>query len=189
MSSRLSRCHASSHRYAVRYARPLGSGALPAPPWWPLLNGRKYVPLPSNLVVMNTKSGSTAKCTSARFLNWKIGSFGSRSFLYCHLAFSTVCPLMGFFNSAVTTGRPLSESTRSSEFSFFRLYLSWRVAVRRLASYSACVSGLSPLAGAKYATRSSLPKHLNPWRSTLSTPCESSALHRSSSTCVSASLP
>ena len=47
----------------------------------PLLNGRNCVAVPASRVVMNTASVSTAKWTSVRRLNSKIGSRGSRSWL------------------------------------------------------------------------------------------------------------
>ena len=61
---------------------PCGSGGFPAPPPSPLLKGKKCVALPARRVVMNTTSVSTAKCTSVRRLNSKIGSRGSRSCWY-----------------------------------------------------------------------------------------------------------
>ena len=65
MFSRLSRCSTRSHRYAD--GDPSGLSGLPAPPSSvPRLNGRKCVFSPASLVVIQTSSLETAKCTSAR---------------------------------------------------------------------------------------------------------------------------
>ena len=66
---------------------PAGAGGLPLRWSLPWLNGRNRVLAPASSVVMKTRCGSTAKCTTARFD--RNGSFGSRSVLYCFLASST----------------------------------------------------------------------------------------------------
>ena len=84
---------------------------------------------------MSTDSVSTAKCTSVRRLNAKIGSRGSRSRLYCRRACSTDWPVSGFFSSRVATGMPFRLSVTSSDFRGEGAEKwSWRVRPRRLAA-------------------------------------------------------
>ena len=69
---------------------------------------------PASAVVMYTRYGSTAKCTSARA---RTGSWtASRSDRYWLIAWSTVCPVSGFFSSAVATSSPLTNRATSIVF-------------------------------------------------------------------------
>ena len=83
---------------------------------------------------MSTESVSTAKCTSVRRLNSKIGSRGSRSCLYCRRASSADWPVSGFFSSSVAVGMPFKLSVTSSDFSERGEKWSWRVIPSRLAA-------------------------------------------------------
>ncbi len=47
--------------------------------------------------------------------SWNSNSFGLRSVWYCVMASATVCLVSEFFNSKVSTGRPLMKITMSSE--------------------------------------------------------------------------
>ena len=97
-----------------------------------LLDGKNLVALPSNFVVIATRSGSTAKCTNARRPN--VVFRGSRSLRYCSIACSTVCPVNWFFNSAVATGRPFTIKHRSRVLFDAGSNANCRVTVNRFAS-------------------------------------------------------
>jgi hypothetical protein len=55
--------------------------------------------------VLKKPDGTPRKCIILKRNN---GSRPSRSFMYCLHASSARCPVSGFFNSTVTTGRPLN---------------------------------------------------------------------------------
>ena len=74
---------------------------------------------PASLVVIHTSSFDTAKCTRARVPKPSSGSpAGLRSVRYCALASFTDW-VKSVFNSAVATGMPFTNNTRSSELLFF----------------------------------------------------------------------
>ena len=87
---------------------------------------------------MSTDSVSTAKCTSVRRLNSKIGSRGSRSCLYCRRASSTRWSVSGFFSSSVPTGTPFRLSVTSRG-----LLGAWREV--ELAGQSQAIRGIAGL--------------------------------------------
>ena len=86
------------------------------------------------------------------------------------MASSTVWPLSGFLSSAVKSGMPFRNSTRSRLFSFLALYRTCRATAKKFAAYSRRVSWLSPLAGRKNASRNAHPMSFTPPRRTLSAP-------------------
>jgi hypothetical protein len=92
------------------------------------------------------------------------------AFLVLRIASLTVWPVNGFFSSAVAVGMPLMLSRRSTDCSCLSLKRTWRVMVRRLEAYCLAVSGLSAVAGAKYARRKVWPKKSRPWRRTFRVP-------------------
>jgi len=96
---------------------------------------------PSSRVVIATRCVSTAKCTTARLPS--VTLLGSRSRRYWAIACSTSCPVSWFFSSAVATGMPLTNSTRSSAASDPCSYRSCRVTVSRLAAYRSPSSSVS----------------------------------------------
>ena len=80
MLDTLARVRTSRHRYSDR--RPSGLGGLPAPRCQPRLKGRNHDAFPRRCVQKWTSFSSTAKCATQR-PNWKRGSRGLRSRLYC----------------------------------------------------------------------------------------------------------
>jgi hypothetical protein len=106
------------------------------------------VSCPASRVVIATRCGSTAKCTSVR--DRKMRSWGLRSERYCVIACSMVCPVNGFFNSAVATGIPLTTSARSMESAGRDSeWCNCRTTLSRLAAYRWVCCSLRPLAGLK----------------------------------------
>ena len=103
---------------------------------------------PASRVVIATRCGSTAKCTTVRAR--KIRSCGFRSERYCAIACSTLWCVSGFFSSAVATGIPLTTSARSSESAGLDSeWCSCRTTPSRFAAYRSACSTFSPLAGLK----------------------------------------
>ena len=89
-------------------------GGLPAPRFQPRLKGRNHEAFPLRWVQKWTSFSSTAKCATQR-PNWKRGSRGLRSRLYCQMASLNVCLVRLFLSSKVKTGSPLMKSPMSSE--------------------------------------------------------------------------
>ena len=136
---------------------PSGFGGLPAPLPSPWLNGRK----PRRSPGQPGRHRTPARCPprSAPPPAAAAVPSESRSVRYCAIACSTVWPVSGFFNSAVATGIPFTNSPRSSVFVDARL-------VRQLAGHRQPVRlrtappapGSDPDAGRKNASRIS-PSH------------------------------
>ena len=175
---------------------PERAAGFPAPPDFPgpadpTLNGRNSVSRPCSRVVMNARSGSTAKCTSVRLA--KNSSFGSRR-RYCAIASIGVLPGVRVLQLHGRHRQPVDEERHVHRLRSgpATLKCSCRATVSTFALYSSSASAASVCPGRKYARSICTPRSFTPCRSTSSTPRASISLATRSANCrcaVSGSPP
>ncbi len=163
-----------SHRYAVA-DRPPSAGGFPAPPSYPMLNGKNCVFSPSSRVVIAARSLETAKCTSARCPNDSSGSgrplvSGCRSLRYWLIASSRDW-VKSVFSSTVATGSPLTKKTRSMQRWSAVEKCTCRITRTRIAAYCWLVVAFRLVSGRNCAIfNRPPPMYCTPLRRMLSVP-------------------
>jgi hypothetical protein len=114
---------------------------------------------------MCASSVSTAKCTSVRLVNTKIGSRGSRSWRYWWMALAAVCPLSGFLSSRVTSGDAVDRQHHIQRLLRLRAEMQLPGEPQPIGPVARLQLRVQAVRRAEEGDAQVLPKHLKPWRS------------------------